>query len=52
MFPKCGAPPPPRETGDGPLGGGAQVVYVRDIFILNKICVQDKVYILIGNLLG
>jgi hypothetical protein len=31
---------------------GAQVVCVRDIFILNKLWAQDKIYILIGTLLG
>jgi hypothetical protein len=35
-----------------PPQGGAYVVYMRDIFILNKIMAQDKICILIGNLLG
>jgi hypothetical protein len=30
----------------------ACVVYMRDIFILKKIMAQDKICILIGNLLG
>jgi hypothetical protein len=32
----------------GPLGGGARVC-VRDIFILNGIWAQNKIYILIGT---
>jgi hypothetical protein len=31
---------------------GAQVVCIKDIFILNKIWVQDKIYIMVSNLLG
>jgi hypothetical protein len=34
----------------GPLDGG--VISMRDIFILNKIWAQDKIYILVGTLLG
>jgi hypothetical protein len=29
--------------------GGAWVVCMRDIFILNEIWVQDKIYILVGT---
>jgi hypothetical protein len=44
---------PPRGGGDvGHLGGGARVVGMRDIFTLNEIWTQDKIYILVGILLG
>jgi hypothetical protein len=36
----------------GPLGVGARVLCMSDIFILNKIWAQDKIYILVGTLLG
>jgi hypothetical protein len=32
--------------------GGARVVCMRDIFVLNEMWVQDKTYILGGFLLG
>jgi hypothetical protein len=32
--------------------GGARIAYRRDIFILNKIRVQDKMFILVSTLLG
>jgi hypothetical protein len=32
--------------------GGGRVDCIRDIFILNKIMAQHKIYILIGTLLG
>jgi len=34
----------------GPLGGA--FICMRDIFILNEIWAQDKIYILVGTLLG
>jgi hypothetical protein len=35
------------------LGGrAAQIACMRDIFILNEILAQDKIYILVGTLLG
>jgi hypothetical protein len=34
------------------LGGGAQVVCMKGIFILNKMWAQDKIYILAGTLPG
>jgi hypothetical protein len=37
---------------DPPSPGGAQVVCMRAIFILNEIWTQDKIYILVGTLLG
>jgi hypothetical protein len=36
----------------GPLGGKARVVCMRDIFILNKIWIQNKIYILVGTFLA
>jgi hypothetical protein len=47
-LPNCGA----RLLGGaaGPLG--ARVVCMRDIFILEEIWVQGKIYILVGTLLG
>jgi hypothetical protein len=35
----------------GPLGGG-EFACMRDIFILNEVWVQDKIYILVGTFLG
>jgi hypothetical protein len=32
-------------------GGGGRIECMRDIFILNEIWVQGKIYILIGTLL-
>jgi hypothetical protein len=32
--------------------GGSWVVYMRDIFILNEICAQDKINISVGTSLG
>jgi hypothetical protein len=47
-FSNCGALP-----GDatGPLGRG-DVECMRDKCILNEICAQDKIYILVDTLLG
>jgi hypothetical protein len=36
----------------GALPVGGRVVCIRDIFILNKIWAEDKIYILVGTLLG
>jgi hypothetical protein len=48
-----GAPPPPRECAVDSRGGGeAQVFCMRDMFILNEICAQDKICTLGGTLLG
>jgi hypothetical protein len=40
------------QVGHRLSSGGEQVVYMMDIFILNEIWVQDKIYILVGSLLG
>jgi hypothetical protein len=46
------ASPPPRPgVAVGPLGG-ARVICMRDIFILDEIWTQDNIYILVGTLLG
>jgi hypothetical protein len=42
---------PPPWGAVGPVGG-ALVVCMKNIFILNEIWAQDKIYILIGTLLG
>jgi hypothetical protein len=44
-------PPPPRGAMSV-IWGGARVVGMRDIFTLNEIWTQDKIYILVGILLG
>jgi hypothetical protein len=46
-FSNCG--PPPGGGAVGPLGEG-RVYCIRDIFILNEIWMQGKIYILIGTL--
>jgi hypothetical protein len=50
-FPICGEHPP---GGCWSPGGGAKVVCMRDIFIVNEILAQVKIctYILVGTLLG
>jgi hypothetical protein len=48
MFPNCVVPP---GGAVGPLGG-KRVVGKRDIFILIEIWAQEKIYMLVGNLLG
>jgi hypothetical protein len=35
----------------GGLGGGGRVFCMKNIFILNKVWTQDKIYILVGTLL-
>jgi hypothetical protein len=45
-LPKCGAPPP---RGRCWYFGEARVVCVRDIFILNEIWAQGKIYISVGT---
>jgi hypothetical protein len=37
---------------DGPLEEGVNCLYEEHRFILNKIRTQDKIYILVGTLLG
>jgi hypothetical protein len=49
-IPNCGAHPPPGGCTLSP--GGVQEVYMRAIFILNEIWTKDKIYILVGTLLG
>jgi hypothetical protein len=46
-------------VGRAPRGGGlcgssvgARVTFMRDIFILKEIWTEDKIYFLIGTLLG
>jgi hypothetical protein len=48
-FPNCGARPLP---GAMLVFWGAQVICMRDIFILNEIWVQDKIYTSVGTLIG
>jgi hypothetical protein len=43
------SPPPPQAGAVGPLGG-MRVDCMRNIFILNEIWAQGKIYILIGTL--
>jgi hypothetical protein len=47
----CGVPP---VGGGGAVGhlGWARVVCLRDIFILNEICTQNEIEILVLTLLG
>jgi hypothetical protein len=49
-FSNCGASPPGGDLG--PRGRGARDVCMKEIFILNEICAQDKICILVGTLLG
>jgi hypothetical protein len=49
-LPHCEAPP--RGGVYWSSGGGETVVYMRGIFILDEILKQDKIYILVGALLG
>jgi hypothetical protein len=49
-FLKCGACP--AGGAAGPLGLGGASFCVTDIFILNEIRTQDKLYILVVTLLG
>jgi hypothetical protein len=42
----------PHGGAVGSLGGGAQGFCTRIIFILKEIWTQDKIYILVGTLLG
>jgi hypothetical protein len=45
-------PPPPGGGGRCWSSEGAQIVCLRDIFILNEMWAKDKIYILVGTLLG
>jgi hypothetical protein len=52
-FQNYGVCPPPLRRGVAVgLLGAVQVVRMRDIFILKEIWPQDKIYILVGTLLG
>jgi hypothetical protein len=42
----------PPEVAVGPLGRGERVLCKSKIFILNETSVQDKIYSLVGTLLG
>jgi hypothetical protein len=48
-FPNCGAL---TSVGELFVFGGERVFYMMDTFIFNEICVQDKIYILVGSLVG